>query len=543
MTDTGGRSSRRSGPSDEEFRAAAEVAGDHRVSVPGERPDLPPATAERGRSEARPELGFWSALYERRTTRRFDPGRAVPRELVLELLDAALIAPTSCNLQMWDFVVVDEPEQRERLGRLSLQVLTTPVTIFVAYGREYSEEGQANIQSASAALMNMSLAAHVLGLGTFWINQLGPRPEVGRILGLPPDREVVAALAVGWPKVYPTAAPRRRPFDHVVHWNHATGQPTPSSPRPQDWTVALIRNYQQARVLNGNRYNKSRPWELEGALSAACELAPRNDDGAPGDEAPLWLDVLPVHGIFTGAMARQHRSHRWAVLELSQDVADFAAKRCPAQVACATSLWQPDGGEGQPHSAPQAAQTGDGEGRSTESVAADIAGAEDLEPGGRLASGSCDRITCLYRLESLPADDRPLLLAELARLLSADGRLLLRFVSSRSFHAIASWMHARRGGPGGVEYVLAPDPNLGPFEALDPGRVLDMVGAAGFLVESSQAFDVVPSASEVDFRTRNMGGVAANVVRAVVGLGRVFGRLPGVASALGRSRTLILRRG
>ena len=514
MTDNGGRGSRRSGPSDEEVRAAAEVAGDHRVSVPGEIPDLPPATAERGRSEARPELGFWSALYERRTTRRFDPGRPVPRELILELLDAALIAPTSCNLQMWDFVVVDEPDQRERLGRLSLQVLTTPVTIFVAYGREYSEEGQANIQSASAALMNMSLAAHVLGLGTFWINQLGPRPQVGQILGLPPDREVVAALAVGWPKVYPTKAPRRRPFDHVVHWNHATGQPTPSSPRPQDWTLALIRNYQQARVLNGNRYNKSRPWELEGALSAACELAPRDDDGVPGDGAPLWLDALPVHGLFTGAMARQHRSHRWAVLELSQDVADFAAKRCPAQVACATSLWQPDGGA-------------DG----------------GAEPAGSLASGSCDRITCLYRLESLPADDRSLLLAELARLLSADGRLLLRFVSSRSFHAIASWMHARRGGPGGVEYVLAPDPNLGPFEALDPDQVLDMVKAAGFVVESSQATDVVPSASEVDFRTRNMGGLAARVVRAVVGLCRVLGRSPGVARWLGRSRTLILRRG
>ena len=509
MTGDGGRSSRRSGPSDEELRAAAEVAGDHRVSVPCETPDLPPASAERGRSEGRPELGFWKTLYERRTTRRFDPERPVPRELVLELLDAALIAPTSCNLQMWDFVVVDEPDQRERLGRLSLQVLTTPVTIFVAYGREYSEEGQANIQSASAALMNMSLAAHVLGLGTFWINQLGPRPEVGRILGLPPDREVVAALAVGWPKVYPTAPPRRRPFDHVVHWNHATGQPTPSSPRPQDWTVALIRNYQQARVLNGNRYNKSRPWELEGALSAACQLAPRNDDGAPEPSAPLWLDVLPVHGLFTGAMARQHRSHRWAVLELSQDVADFAAKRCPAQVSCATSLWQPD----------------------------------DSEPDAGLADGSCDRITCLYRLESLPPDDRPRLLGEMARLLSADGRLLLRFVSSRSFHAIASWMHSRRGGPGGVEYVLAPDPNLGPFEALDPGRVLEMVKAAGFVVESSEGSDVVPSASEVDFRTRNMGRMVANVVRGVVGLCRVLGRLPGVASAFGRSRTLILRRG
>jgi nitroreductase len=516
----GGRSSRSGsshGPSDEEIRAAAEVAGVHRVSTPGVADDLSPSSAERGRSVDRPGMDFWAALYERRTTRRFDPERPVPRELILELLDAALIAPTSCNLQMWDFVVVDDPDQRERLGHLSLQILTTPVTIFVAYGREYSEEGQANIQSAAAALMNMSLAAHVLGLGTFWINQVGPRPQVGKILGLPPDREVVAALGVGWPKVYPSKVPRRRPFDHVVHWNHATGQPTPSSPHPRDWTLTLIRNYQQARVLNGNRYNKSRPWELQAALSSASQLAPRNDDGTPDAESPLWLDVLPVHGMFTGAMARQHRSHRWAVLELSQDVADFAAKRCPSQVACRATVW-PAEGQGQ--------------------------GEEGPSTGGasELPDGSCQKIICLNRLESLPPVDRPRLLAELSRLLAPDGRLLLRFVSSRSFHAATSWLHSRRGGPGGVEYVLAPDPNLGPFEALDPGEVLAMVAAAGLAIESDQAWDVVPPASEVDFRTRNMGAAKAKLIRTAVSCARLLERLPGIARWLGRSRTLVLHR-
>ena len=120
---------RTSGPSDEEIRAAAEIAGGHRVSVPGDVPDRPPAGAEQGRVADREDPGFWPVLYERRTTRRFDPERPVPREIVLELLDAALIAPTSCNLQMWDFIVVDDPDQREALGRLSLQVLSTPVSI------------------------------------------------------------------------------------------------------------------------------------------------------------------------------------------------------------------------------------------------------------------------------------------------------------------------------------------------------------------------------------------------------------------------------
>jgi len=498
-----------SGPSDAEIRAAAEVAGAHRVSEAGSGAgadgDAPPADATRGRVAERPAMDFWEVLYQRRTTRRFDPARPVPREIVLELLDAALIAPTSCNLQMWDFIVVDDPDQRERLGKLSLQVLTAPVTIFVAYGKEYSEEGQANVQSAAAAMMTMSMAAHALGIGTFWINQLGPRDRVGAILGLPPEREVVAALAVGWPKTYPTRAPRRRAFEHVVHWNHFAGQPIPSSPRPSDWSLGLIRDYQHARVLNGNRYNKSRPWELASALAAADRLAPPDETSTPGEDAARWLDVLPVTGLFTGAMARKHRDHRWAVLELSADVADFAARRCPAQVACESVVY-------------------------------------DADDADALPGESFDRITLLNRLEALPPPERQLLLAGLHQMLRPGGRLLLQHVSKRSFHGIAGWMHARRGGPGGVEYVLAPDPNLGPFEALAPGEVDQLVQRAGFRIVQRLCEDAVPGSLELDHRTRNMRGLKRAFVRGAVGIGRVLAAIPGVTRLFGRTRTLILER-
>ena len=519
---------RRAGPSDAEIRAAAEVAGDHRVSRPGPEPDRPPAGPGHGRLAQRPAMDFWRALYERRTTRRFDPSRPVPRELVLELLDAALIAPTSCNLQMWDFVVVDDPDQREKLGRLSLQVLTAPVAIFVAYGKEYSEEGHANVQSAAAALMNMSLAAHVLGIGTFWINQLGPRDEVGRILGLPPDREVVAALAVGWPKTYPTVAPKRRPFGHVVHWNHFAGRAIPSSPAPGDWTLELIRDYQHARVLNGNRYNKSRPWE-EDAVLRASDLAappvpgdapaapvvgpapgqgvgPAGDAAAPaGGEPPRWLEVLPVHGMFLPTLTRRHRDHVFDVLELTEEVARFGLKRCHPRTA------------GEP-------------------VVYDPLAVEDL-PQGRYRT-----ITCFNRLEALPPAERQLLLAALHGLLAPGGRLVLQHWSRRSFHRLAESMHGRRGGPGGVEYVLAPDPNLGPWEALPPGEVERLLRAAGFRVVRRSCEDLVPPAAEVAHRTRNMRGAKGALVRGLVGLGRAAAWLPGLTAAFGRTRTLVCER-
>ncbi|MED5330781.1 MAG: nitroreductase family protein [Planctomycetota bacterium] len=498
---------RSSGPSDEEIRAAAAIAGDYRASVPGTEPDRSPAGKDEGRVADRPSMDFWEVLYERRTTRRFDKSRSVPRDVVLELLDAAVFSPTSCNLQMWDFLVVDDPDLREQLGRLSLQVLSTPLTIFVTYGKEYSEEGYANVQSAAAAMMNMSNAAHVLGMGTFWINQLGPRDEVGRILGIPSDREVICALAVGWPEVYPTKAPRRRPFDHVVHWNRYGGVAIPTSPSPQDWSLDQIREYQQARVLNGNRYNKTRPWEMAGNLTAGERLSALDENGSPDEGSPRWLDVLPVTGLFTGPLARQHRGHRWTVLELSEDVAAFAAKRCPTQVMCDTLVFDPQSVDALP---------------------------EEV----------FDRMTLFHRLESLPEQTRSHLLGALHRMLAPEGRFLLKYTSRRSFHAVAAWLHHRRGGPGGVEYVLSPDPNLGPFEALSPSEVKALVEEAGFTVERSFGDARGPSREEMEFRTRNMSRWKSGIVRIGLALwGVLLCCIPGASRYWARDRALLLRRG
>ncbi len=512
---------RTSGPSDAEIRAAANIAGGHRVSEPGDVPDRPPAGAQDGRDVDRPTATFWEALYERRTTRRFDPERPVPREVVLELLDAALIAPTSCNLQMWDFIVVDDPDQREALGRLSLQVLSTPVTIFVTYGTEYSEEGHANVQSAAAALQNMSLAAHVLGMGTFWINQLGPRDQVGAILGVPRDREVIAGLAIGWPKVYPTKAPRRRPFEHVVHWNHYGGSAIPTSPRPDDWSLIQIRDYQNARVLNGNRYNKSRPWEMTGALNSALRLAPRDDSSKPEPTAPAWLDVLPVHGLFTGAMARHHRDHRWFTLELTESVAQFALKRCMPQLRGGALVYAP---------------------ASVGSDAPDGLTDAPRVPADRDRAERFAKITVLHRLESLPESERGPLLETLRDLLAPGGRMLIQVTSKRSFHGLAAWMHSRRGGPGGVEYVLSPDPNLGPYEAVDPRDVETWLTAAGLATVESHADDAVPSDEEVAFRTRNMSPMKQRVIRFAIGAARLIVSLPGLGKTFARDRTWIVER-
>lgn len=56
-----------------------------------------------------------TAISERRSVKKYDTSHEMPQEHVDQLLDLALLSPTSFNIQNWRFVVVRDPAQRKRL--------------------------------------------------------------------------------------------------------------------------------------------------------------------------------------------------------------------------------------------------------------------------------------------------------------------------------------------------------------------------------------------------------------------------------------------
>ena len=476
-----------SGIPDEPEGSPGEAAADDEGAAPGPTP----------------AMDFWEVLYGRRSIRKFKPD-PVPRELVQQVMHAGIWAPSSCNYQMWDLVAVDDPETNARLTALSTQMGNAPVNIVVSYGRDFSEDQWANIQSASALIQNMSLAAHVLGLGTFWITQMGHREKVREAVGLPYDRLVVAVLALGFPAKQPKQGPKRRPLASVAHWNHYAGRPIPSSADPRAWTRADLALYQRARVLNGLRWNKPRAWESRCLVEMLERLVP----AAPAAAEPRrWLDVLPCTGVLFERMARERRGYRFDVVERTPDVAEFVAQRI--KPAAGRYLW-PDAG-----------------GRAS-------LGAPPKE--------SYDVVTCLFRLENLAPEERPELLAEIFHWTKPGGRAVLGFVSTRSFHDWTEGLRARRGGLRGVEYVLSPEPNIGPFESLDPKEVEAQCRAAGFAVAARFGAQAVPQPEEIEFRTRNFKPRSQRLARGLGRALRAVESLPGVAAARGRFQFLELAR-
>ena len=171
-------------------------------------------------------MDVFEAIVGRRSVRAFRPD-PVPDALLTRLLDAARWAPSAGNLQAREFVVVTDPGLKRRLADAALDqhfVEEAPLDIVVCTvpGRSAQRYGARGadlycVQDASAAVQNLLLAAHALGLGACWVGAFDERP-VHRALALPRDVRPVAIVPVGYPAEHPAATPRRR-LDALVHTN------------------------------------------------------------------------------------------------------------------------------------------------------------------------------------------------------------------------------------------------------------------------------------------------------------------------------------
>lgn len=145
------------------------------------------------------------ALLTRRSIRRYT-GEAVSDEDLETMLACAMAAPTAFNQQSWRFVVVRDRGQLARLAEASQNagMLADAALAIVVCGDLDAENhrGAYWVQDATAALENVLIAAHALGLGAVWV---GVHPWEDRIasvrgtLDLPPSIAPLGMVAIGHP--------------------------------------------------------------------------------------------------------------------------------------------------------------------------------------------------------------------------------------------------------------------------------------------------------------------------------------------------------
>ena len=164
----------------------------------------------------------WDALRARRNVRMFTPQTIAPPDLD-QILDAGRRAPSASNWQPWDFVVVTDRDQLERLSgvwRGAGHIARAAAAIAIVAPR-VEDERRANLLQYDLGQVTMALmiAAADLGIGTGHA-AVEDQDLARELLGFPEDRFLAYLLGVGYPADRPLRVirrPDRRSFDEVVH--------------------------------------------------------------------------------------------------------------------------------------------------------------------------------------------------------------------------------------------------------------------------------------------------------------------------------------
>ena len=157
-----------------------------------------------------------NTILRRRSIRKFTD-KLVSDEILEDLVDAAMHAPSGMCRKTWQFTVVSNQEKISKLASTIAKVLGRegydmykPTALIIPSNKRDSKWG---MEDNACALQNIFLAAWSHGVGSVWINQLNgicDDPEVRIILN---EMDI--------------------PDDHLVYGLAALGYADPNAPKPE----------------------------------------------------------------------------------------------------------------------------------------------------------------------------------------------------------------------------------------------------------------------------------------------------------------------
>lgn len=163
------------------------------------------------------------AIKTRRSIRRFKQNQPVSREQMEKLLEAAMFAPSAGNEQPWQFIVIDDPIILGKIPGIcatASMCRQAPVAVLVCGDATLERYPKFWVQDCSAAVQNLLLAAHDMGLGAVWagVYPLKDRVEgFKNLLSLPEEITPFALITLGHPDQEPETPERY--LEERVHHN------------------------------------------------------------------------------------------------------------------------------------------------------------------------------------------------------------------------------------------------------------------------------------------------------------------------------------
>lgn len=355
------------------------------------------------------------AIKKRRSVRKFTK-QQISKDKIKKIIDAARWAPSACNRQLWEFVIVTREDLKKDIadGACFKQkfLKEAPVLIVVFYDdtkERREEKGPAkhdSIQSAAAAIQNMLLSAWSLGLGTLWVCSIRKMLKLNDILKVPRNIRPIAIVALGYPAETPHP-PKRRTMEAFVHHEQFRGREEsyPNSANPKDWSLKELADFREKICWYGGRINSEINLEKFNMKSRTYRYIISIVEKFLKPKEKL-LDILPfAGGYLIGLLKIVSDSKRVICLESGDGNVRFIRENLKK-----FHLSEPD-----------------------------FIMNKNLKLEKKLIKA--DLITCFYRLEKVPAPDY--LFNEMAGMLKKGGKIVL-VNELKGFTGFGKWIMSKR---------------------------------------------------------------------------------------------------
>ncbi len=178
-------------------------------------------------------MQFLDLVAARHSTRHYD-GRPVEREKMERCLEASRLAPSASNSQPWTFVVVDDPELKEKVARETYSRLVSfnkfvlkagaVVVIVMEKPKLITQIGEA-IKKKEWPLIDIGITAEHFclqaeeeGLGTCMLGWFNEAP-IKSLLKIPAGKTIGLLIAIGYPDESVVKERKRKAVDEFRKYN------------------------------------------------------------------------------------------------------------------------------------------------------------------------------------------------------------------------------------------------------------------------------------------------------------------------------------
>ncbi len=183
----------------------------------------------------------------------------VQEEKITSILEAGRWAPSYANTQPWEFITVRDGKLRKEICDIAQETMAAHAGIegaqaIIVICVNPKKDEYHFIEDGAVATQNMALAAHSLGLSSYWVGIFdladamnSVEKKIKRVLNIPGQMRVIALLPIGVP-AYSTEKPRKRLVE-ICHDNVYAGSLSPEADEKGKIGTEATRHGLRAQLL------------------------------------------------------------------------------------------------------------------------------------------------------------------------------------------------------------------------------------------------------------------------------------------------------